>query len=509
MNKETKAGYGLSLKIITNVAWNFFGQIVLLIAALCVTPFIVHRLNVNLYGIYSLIGIIIGYFSFLQFGLGTAMVKYVSESIAKADNEKIRRLFWSCFFTYFFMGILGTAIIAFSAAPIVEKILKIQPDLTATAIDAVRIGSLGFLLSMLLGVMSGVIQAVGRFDILNRVGIFLGVAQLILAAGLLKLGYSLREVIISNVAVQAWGIYIYWIATVRLLPFLSRPVWDRASLVTLFKFGGFVTISGVTAPILINIEKIFLTSLRSLAALTYYAIPFGLMDRLTVIRSAFSSVLLPVFSSLDGSSEERMNKELHLRSVLYIFFLYLFFVLFFTIFAKPFLAWWVGESFIRNSASILVVLSLAGLVNALAAPSLNALQGKGKPHIPAIFHTVETIIYIPVGFFLIKKFGGLGAAFAWFLRVFFDTLLLHKATCDLLGVNIFSWYRELMYQAAIPTLVCGLLFYFLKAMNMPFFSLANICGFFIAFLLYSYSVWRWGLDNIARVKIGQYLSGLF
>jgi hypothetical protein len=47
-----------------------------------------------------------------------------------------------------------------------------------------------------------------------------------------------------------------------------KPAWDTEILVHLLKFGGFVTISAVVGPILTNIEKIFLTSLRSISALT-------------------------------------------------------------------------------------------------------------------------------------------------------------------------------------------------------------------------------------------------
>jgi O-antigen/teichoic acid export membrane protein len=294
----------------------------------------------------------------------------------------------------------------------------------------------------------------------------------------------------------------------KILPFISRPVWDKSYVVSLFKFGGFVTISGVLGPSLLNIEKLFLTSLRPISSLTYYSVPFGLMDKLTIIRSSFSAVLFPTFSSLQDSGDKNINRELHQRSALYILFLYSFFVLFFIIFGRQFLAAWIGNNFAFNSSRILAILSLAGLINALAVPSMNALQGLNRPHIPALFHVIETILYIPCAYLFIWRFGGTGAALAWFLRVLLDTILLNQASCKLFGERIFVWYARLFYKGFIPVSVSGLALFGLRNFNLRFFSFVNIFGILLVFILYSCIVWKWGLDDFARLKAKQFLEGL-
>ncbi|MCX5707979.1 MAG: oligosaccharide flippase family protein, partial [Candidatus Omnitrophica bacterium] len=311
---------------------------------------------------------------------------------------------------YVLLGLVGSTAIALTSRPVAVHIFKIPPALEESAVIAVRIGSLGFLISMIMSVVSGVIQAIGRFDVLNRIGIVLGSLQIGLTVVLLWLGFSLKEVILSNVIVQAIGVYVMWVAALRILPYLAHPVWDKRYVTTLVKFGGFVSISNIVGPILLNIEKLFLTSLRSVASLTYYSVPFGLTDRLTVIRSSFSSVLFPVFSSQQGSNDAQVNGELHERSTLYLFFLSVFFVLFFVFLGREFLTAWIGGNFAFNSTRILKVLALAGLVNALAVPSFNALQGLNKPFLPALFHVIETVLYVPAAYFLIFRYGGTGAA---------------------------------------------------------------------------------------------------
>ncbi len=503
MDKAIKEKEPLSRRLMKNIIWNFIGQIWLVILGFFATPFIIRTLNVNFYGLYSLLGVIIGYFSFLQFGLGTAEVKFIAQYYANGESEKIRRVFWVCVIVYFFLGLAGTVLITFFSRFLAFKIFKITPDLIDTAVFVFRIGSLGFLVLMIMSVIAGVIQAIGGFGLLNRVGIFMGTLQIGAAILLLKLGFSLKEVIMSNLLVQVLGLYILWEAARKILPYLSRPVWDREYLVKLFKFGGFVSVSSIMTPILLNIEKLFLTSLRPLANLTYYVVPFGLIDKLSLIRSSFSSVLFPAFSSLQGEEDNKLNRDLHERSALYIFFFYSFFLVFFLILGKEFLNAWIGGNFAFNSARFLKILALAGLINSLAVPSLNALQGLNKPHIPALFHVIETVLYVPCAYLLISRYGGAGAALAWFFRVLLDTLLLNWASCRLFGERILFWYGRIFFRGALPVIVSGLGLWGLKCLGLRFFSLANILGIFSLFLVYYAIVWQWGLDDFARMRIRQ------
>ena len=355
--------------------------------------------------------------------------------------------------------------------------------------------------------MAGAIQAASRFDVLSRINVFIGVLQIGIIVVLLKLGFSLKEIIISSLFVQLLAIYLYWIAAVRLLPYLSKAILNPASIVQLFRFGGFVMMSSIVGPVLENTEKIFLASLRSIQSLTYYSIPYLIVDKLSLVRSSFSSVLFPTFSYFQNSKAERVNEEIHYRSTLYIFFGYLFFTLFLVFFSRPFLSLWIGEDFAKRSSGILSILSVAGLVNAIAAPSAVALQGMDRPHLPAIFHLIEAVIYVPAAYLLIYKWGGIGAAAAWSLRVLLDTALLHKASCDLFGLHLFAWYGKLIYRGLPPLRLCGLSFWCLKSINLRLLSPANIGALASIFILYVFLVWKWGFDLSARNKALEFIKG--
>lgn len=498
----------LSQKILKNVVWNFTGNGFVLAISIIATPYIVHSLAIDLYGIYALIGVVIGYFSFLQLGLATASVKYISQHFSDNDEEGVRMMFWSCLAAYIVIGLIGMCAIAASSQFLVDRFFKMPEEFKPIAITAFRLGSIGFFVSTILGPISGIIQALGRFDILNKVGAVLGTLQIILTVLFLKLGLSLSAIIISNIAVQASGVIVYWIFARRLVPYLAKPLIKRGAIGRLFKFGGFVTVSSIVSPILTNIEKIFLSSIYSVASLTYYSVPFALVAKLSIIPATLSSVIFPAFSSLQAIGEEDMNKDLSYRSTLYLCFPYAFFVLFFLFFGKSFIGVWMGNEFAQKSSGILMVLSVAGLVNALALPSFTALQGLGKPHLPAIFHVAELMVYIPVSYFCILKFGALGAAIAWFLRVSLDTILLNKALTGMFKISIWDWYGRILQRALPPVLVASGLFLALKKCGLYILSPMNIGGLAVIFAVYVFSVWVWGFDSFARNNMKTLIAGL-
>ena len=500
MDSGTGTARSFSQVTIRNICWNFMGQIILALFAFFAMPYIVHKLGVDLYALYGLGSIVIGYVSFIQFGLGTASIKFIASHLAKREEEKVRTVFWTSLCAHTVLGFLGMAFVTALAPFLARKVLHIPVALQDTAIIVFYLVGVGFLVTLITVVMGALIQAAGRFDIFNKIMMVLGGLQISSAVLLLMMGYSLKAMLIASIIVQVAGICWYWRKIGKIFPYVRKPKIQLSVLLGLFAFGGFVTVSSIIGPLLMNVEKLFLSALVPISFLTYYLVPFSLMDRLSLIRSSFSSVLFPAFSYLHDAREKSSSADLHIRSCLAIFFLYAFFVLFFVILGRQFLFYWMGNNFAQRSTTILAILSTAGLVNALAAPSFVALQGAGKPQICAIFHVIEAILYVPACYFLIKSFGAVGAAEAWFFRVVLDTALLLFAYCNVAGISVVSWAGSFTFRAFVPTVVCAGLFMLMHTWHISLLSFAGFAAVAVTFAAYAASVWCCGMDNISRQK---------
>lgn len=498
MPKHSRAGVSLPQRILRNTGWNFFGEIWLLAIAFFATPFIVRTLKPDLYGIYALIFVIIGYFSFLQLGLGTASVKYIAQYAAVDDEKNIRKIFWSCLLSYVFLGLSGTAIIASAAHGLVFRFFKIGPAYSELTAFCIRVGSMGFAISIVTTAVCSMLRAAERFDILSGVSVFFRTLQILAVIFILKLGLSLKEVVVWTVIVQASALFTFSCVTFLLFPFLKKPVFDGSALLKLLKFGGFVSVSGVVNPVLQNIEKIFLTAAGSLSSLTYYYVPYNLTAKFQIAPSALSGAIFPTFSSFHSSRNDAANRQLHYRSTLYLALFSVFFASFIIFFGQDFLRVWIGGDFADRSAGILTILVLAGFVNSTAWPSLTALQGLGRPYIPAIFHAAELILYVPAAYLLILRWGGMGAAWAWFIRIAVDALLLHMASTKLLKGSILSFYAGILLRIFPAASLATILFMLLKYLGLPFLGAANISALVMISAVYFAVVWVWGFDSTMR-----------
>ncbi|PKN02043.1 MAG: hypothetical protein CVU77_01090 [Elusimicrobia bacterium HGW-Elusimicrobia-1] len=483
--------------MIGNTIWNFVGYGWMLVISFFAMPYIVRELKAELYGVYALVGVVVGYFAFLQLGIGSASVKYISEHLAKKDEAGARAVFWSCVYVYFFMGTLAAAMIWFLSPAIVSRVLKMPETLAPAATFALRAAGVGFGVSMITVVVSGVLKAAGRFGPLNRIGMVLGTLQTLGAVVLLKLGFSLKEIVVANVATQFLGAGLYWRYAALAVPALSVPSrWDTAVFVKMLKYGGFITVTTVIGPFLSNAEKLFLTALRSSAALTYYYVPFSVVKYLSVIPSSLASVLFPAYSFYQcADSGDVVNRELHFKSTVYVFFISWFPALFFIFFGERFLGLWMGEDFAVKSAGVLSMLSLAGVINATAYPSITAIQGYGKPAIPALFHAAQAVVYLPLAYFFVARFGARGAAAVWLGRVAVDAMLLQAASCRLLGVGLGEWYLRMARRIFLPSAAVASALGLLRIMNPQFLSVSGIGGILSIFTAYAVMVWFFGLDS--------------
>jgi O-antigen/teichoic acid export membrane protein len=251
--------------------------------------------------------------------------------------------------------------------------------------------------------------------------------------------------------------------------------------------------------VLTNVEKLFMARLTSVGLLTYYAVPFSLIDRLALIPSAFGAVLFPSYSYFSAKGPE-YNRELHYRGTLYICASYGFFASFFLFLGKPFLRAWMGAEFAERSALVLGILAVGGMLNAMARPAVTALQAVGKPHIPLVLQCVELALYVPTAYFLIKGFGMTGAAWAWCLRVSVDALLLHIASCLELGERP-CVYWKLLKAVAFPLAACSAAFAAIEIRGVPLVTPLVMAGILVIASAYALVLWRLVLDVHTRERM--------
>jgi O-antigen/teichoic acid export membrane protein len=87
----------------------------------------------------------------------------------------------------------------------------------------------------------------------------------------------------------------------------------------------------------------------------------------------------------------------------------------------------MGLDFAFSAAPVAELLLIGAWINGLAFIPYGMLQGQGRPDVTAKLHVLEFLPFVLLLWFLVIKFGLVGAAAAWVLRVAVDAGLLVAA----------------------------------------------------------------------------------
>ena len=78
------------IKFMRNVSFGLISKFWSMILIFFVMPFVINHLGKEIYGVLAIIMTINSYFTISEFGVPGAIVKYISEYIAKKDDIKIK-----------------------------------------------------------------------------------------------------------------------------------------------------------------------------------------------------------------------------------------------------------------------------------------------------------------------------------------------------------------------------------------------------------------------------------
>src|SRR5262245_7293697 len=81
-------------------------------------PFLIGHLGERMYGLWTLVGSILGYYGVMDLGLSSAVSRFISRAIGRRDPEDIKRTICTGFYLFLGLGllcVLATLVAAFLA----------------------------------------------------------------------------------------------------------------------------------------------------------------------------------------------------------------------------------------------------------------------------------------------------------------------------------------------------------------------------------------------------------
>jgi O-antigen/teichoic acid export membrane protein len=396
-----------------NIGWNLASQFWLVVLTLAATPFIVHRLDVDVYGLLTLLLAFTAYFAMLDFGFGYATTKYIAEFRARGDADAVQKIASTSLTAYFVLAVAGGTGLAAVSPLLVQHVLAVPARLQGLAQTAFLVASLAFSLTMILQALQAFPNALQRMELTTRRTIAFSTASTGGIVGVLALGHGLLAVLAVQVAVNALAVVAFFVLARRLLPEIRlRPGFDRATFRMLARFSLLKFANNVSTNTVMQIDKLLVGALVSLSAVGFYFVPLQLAQRLTTVVGAVAVAFLPAASALHGRADRERLVELYLRATKVVAVLGLPLASLLVVFAHPILQFWIGPQFADKGALTLQVLAVGYGINIFSTIPAIASDSLGRPGVTTAFSVVSACLNVGLSLVLIPLFGIVGAGLA-------------------------------------------------------------------------------------------------
>ncbi len=465
-----------SKKISKNALFNLLGSAFTMLVTFAAMPFIVHRLGASSFGVLTLALTIAGYFTILDMGLGTAIIKYLSEK--KNDSNKgleENSLIGTALLLNLAAGAAGAACL-FIAAPVIVSIFRLDSQNLTDATAALRICSLMFFINMSSAVFSAIPQAKQRFDLLSAIRTSAYIIQTLGIVLLLHYGYSLSSVAWCYVASSTFSMIVFLLVARTLMRGKTSftPLFDQASFRILLSFGCYSTIAKLSSILLNNVDKLIIGLFLGVERVSYYAAPFLLTSWIYRISIIVAPVTMPAASELMSLGDKQRLKMLSIRGTKYLLMCSIPPAVFLAAAPELTLNLWMGPEFALHGSAAMIPLVAGVFLQGIIAVQSMILVGAGKIKLMSNATMIGGIVSVALCIMLTKPLGIAGAAAAYAAGAATIAIPVFIYGCRLSDVG----FREIASAAFLRPMVAAIInFFFIIAFRHMVGSLIELIVF--------------------------------
>ena len=389
------------------------------------SPFIVHTLGNAEYGVWVLLGSLVGYMGLLDLGVRSAVMRYIARHHARVEDEEAGRVASAGLAIF-----AATGLVAFTASIVIAvglvHLFTIPRDILLLARVVVVIGGLNVAVSLVSGVFGGAVTAMQRFDLDAVIGIVLGVVRLVALVAALSAGGGLLALALIQLGITALQGAAYFVLTGRLYPQLrySFRGLDRGQLKKIFAFSIYSSLINLSGVLIFSVDSVVIGAYLPVATITFFAIAATLMDYTRSVISAISQTLTPRASALDGLGERKELERILVQAGAVSSLVALPITITFLIRGGAFIGLWMGPGYRAPSEPVLIILAVALSLAAGRQVVGSTMIGVNRHRDLVPFYLAEGLVNLGLSIYWVRSLGLVGVALGTAIPNLVTTLLV-------------------------------------------------------------------------------------
>jgi O-antigen/teichoic acid export membrane protein len=407
----------------TAIAWNLGGLTLPLGFALFAIPQLLAHLEKERFGLLSLAWSLTAVAGLFDLGVGRAATVVIARHLAKREGELAAAAIMASRRLAVYTGLAGCGIFAVTVLAGATELLSVSIGLRAELRESALILALAIPFQVGIAAARGICEATHQFRAISIIRIAMGIGNF---GGPLLVSFvsqDLRALTGSLVLTRAAS----WIAHLRLASTATghTPRADEVKplMRELLHTGGWVTVSSVVSPLLVQSDRFVIGSVLSSSDVAAYSVPAELVLQLLVLASATSTVLFPNLAGLVATDQRGALRAF--RKTAGLIAGQMVAVCGIAALAMPVvLPWWVDGQLAESSVRVGQILCIGVVFNAVGMVCAAFVHAHRLFRATAVTHIAELVLYLPAVTFLVRAYGLTGAAIAWSGRVAVDTFAL-------------------------------------------------------------------------------------
>jgi O-antigen/teichoic acid export membrane protein len=379
---------------------------------LLLPPFLTKILSKDSYGIWLLILQLSSYVSFLEFGVQTAVGRYVAYHNQLEEPKKRDSIVSTAIIILAVSAVFATIGILF----LVWQLPNIFKDIPLILQNDAQLALLCVGLSLALGlpfsVFGGIFIGLQRYDIpawiIASSKLSGGVFVVLTAHATHSIVMMAVVISISNIASGIWQFLAYKKVSSGIKISHHNVSINSANEIVSYCFGlsvwtvGMILVSGIDTTIIGYFDY---------HSLVYYSLAASLTSFVTSLQASLITVIMPKAAETGAKKDSKALGDLLVLATRYSTIIMVLISLPLLIAAKPLLTIWVGSEYASHTTVLLQVLIVANFIRYLGSPYATIAVAVGEQKKIILSPLVEGIANFCASMALTIHYGAIGVAF--------------------------------------------------------------------------------------------------
>lgn len=473
------------------------------VVSLVYTPIMLRILGQSEYGLYTLVSSVVAYLGLLNFGFGSAYIRYYTKYKVCDDDENVARLNGMFMAIFCVLGIIALA----AGGVLVANIQSIfKNGLTIGEVNTARILMIIMVINMAISfpaiIFTTYITANEKYIVLKVIGICKTVINPFVMLPILLMGYgSIGMVLISTII----NIIIEFLSMLYCFKKLKMKFifhgFQLGLLKELWIFCSYIFFNMITDQINWNTDKFLLGIFKGSTAVAIYGVAAQINNYYLQFSTAISSVFVPRINLLTALKTDDKTITKLFTKVGRIQFIILSLILTgFIIFGREFVFLWAGEGY-EEAYLVGLILIIPVTIPSIQNLGLDIQRARNKHKFRAIVYFLISVLNIFISIPLCKSFGPSGAAIGTAIALILGNgiamnIYYHKKIkIDM----IYFWHSILKFAPSlIFPIIVGVVIKKIITINNYLMLFLCIAVYVVAFAI---SMWLTGLNEEEKQMI--------